>query len=334
MPFYKLHALGVSTKLVLFLQNIYRHSRAKVSVGAQTSEFFETTSGVKQGCLLSPLLFILYINDLHDAIGGGLIVAAMNVRLLMYADDIVLVADDRTVLQRMINNLEKYCDYWGMEVNLKKSEVMVFRNGGRMSAEENWQYKGEEIKIVNEFNYLGVTLTPKVGFAKHVERRNISAKNSINAAWGNFLSLDYIKPSAKWKLFQAVSRAIQTYGTQIWGFEHFDEVDSLQRYFIKRILKLPDHTPFYAIRLETNLEENHFYTLGLCMNYVYRALYELPENRLPHKLSKGVLRKNLFWAKGLNSLGEQFDLEFTTMEQKDWWDKGMQLVQRLRENVM
>ena len=57
-------------------------------MGEQTSEFFETSSGVKPGYLLSPLLFILYINDPHDAIGGGLIVAGMNVRLLMYIKEI------------------------------------------------------------------------------------------------------------------------------------------------------------------------------------------------------------------------------------------------------
>ena len=48
---------------------------------------FITNSGVKQGCLLSPLLFALYHNDLHDFLGGGVQLNDTNVRLLMYADD-------------------------------------------------------------------------------------------------------------------------------------------------------------------------------------------------------------------------------------------------------
>ena len=328
--FYKLHAMGVSTKLVYFIESVYKQTKVAVRVGEEMSDFFETSSGLKQGCLLSPLLFILYINDLHNTLGGGLNIAGINVRILMYADDIVLLAEDHKVLQTMIDRLEAYCNDWGMEVNLNKSEIMIFRNGGKLASYEKWKYKAESIKIVNEFNYLGVILTPKCSFTKHVEMRNVKAKNSINATWANFLSLSRIKPATKWKLFQAICRAIQSYGAQIWGLDHFEDVDQLQRYFIKRILKLPDNVPNYAIRLETNLEEGHFYTLGLCLNYIHRNLYELSEERLPHILAREVLKSNVFWAKQLNNLGLQFQLNFEIMEQKEWVIKGKQLVQSLR----
>ena len=115
-------------------------------------------------------------------------------------------------------------------------------------------------------------------------------------------------------------RSIQSYGAQIWGFTLFDEVDKLQRYFIKRILKLPDFTPNYAISLETNAEDNHFYTLNLHLNYIFHTIFKYEESRLPHKLSLLVLNKNIFWAKQLNHLGAVFHIKFESenLSRENW----------------
>lgn len=55
--------------------------------GNQLSEYFQTYSGVNQGCLLSPILFALFLNDLNDNLKGGLMSDGLNMRLLLYADD-------------------------------------------------------------------------------------------------------------------------------------------------------------------------------------------------------------------------------------------------------
>ena len=154
--------------------------------GQELSEKFETASGVKQGCILYPLLFSLYINDLHEYLEGGLQVGNLNIRILLYADDIVLISDEVNVLQKMIKNLEIYCNHWNLEVNLAKSKIIVFRNGGRLANHEKWIFNGEEIEIVNEYCYLGMILTPKCVFTKHVAKRISSAKNCINSTWSNF----------------------------------------------------------------------------------------------------------------------------------------------------
>lgn len=84
----------------------------------------------------------------------------------------------------------------------------------------------------------------------------IMEKCSINQTWANFLNKTTISLRSKWKLFQAVCRAIQTYGAQVWGFSYFNDVDKLQLYFVKKTLRLPNFTPTYILRLEICIKED------------------------------------------------------------------------------
>ena len=74
----------------------------------------------------------------------------------MYADDIVLIAESPEGLQNMRNALNNYCTEWNLTVNVQKTKIMIFRNGGNIRGNENWTYQGEEIEIVQQFSYLGM----------------------------------------------------------------------------------------------------------------------------------------------------------------------------------
>ncbi|XP_059226649.1 uncharacterized protein LOC131998381, partial [Stomoxys calcitrans] len=329
---FKLQSIGMSTKAVRFIENVYKDTTSAVWTGNELSEYFNTTSGVKQGCLLSPLLFALYLNDLHDTLEGGVNLNGLNVRLLLYADDIVILADEPNVLQQMIYNLEEYCKLWTVEVNLNKSKIMVFRKGGRIARNENWTFKSNPVTITSEYCYLGVTLTPSMSFSKHVEKRNQAAKTSINSTWNDFLKKQDVPLQSKWKLFLAVSRSIQSYAAQVWGYKHFEEVDKLQTYFIKRMLNLPDCIPTYAIMLETSIENGHIFTLDLNIRYVFKTLFEYDESRLPFLLSKKILQNKLSWVKRLNEMGAEHDIEWSinNLNKTTWKENGTKLLQALR----
>lgn len=332
--FYKLHRIGVSTKMLNFIESMYNRTEVAVWNGDEFSDYFETKSGVKQGCLISPLLFALYLNDLHDILNGGIRLNDLKIKVLMYADDIVMLADDPRTLQSMINRLEGYCDMWNMELNMNKSEIMIFRQGGRLASNEKWSFKGQTVRTVSEYCYLGVILTPRLKFGKHIEQRNKSAKNSINSVWIPFLNKKEISLDSKWKLFQAVTRAIQTYGAPIYGYAYFDEIDKLQRFFLKRIFRLPSFTPNYAIDLEFDLENGHIYTLNLHLAYIMKTLFAYGENRLPNKLSHIILQKNIFWARELNDLGNNYNIQWTTndLTLDNWKKKTLDLTNRLRHH--
>lgn len=332
---YKLHQMGISTKVLNFIENVYQNTTAAVWTGRELSNDFETGSGVKQGCLLSPLLFSLYLNDLHEYLEGGLFIDNMNIRVLMYADDIVMLADDVNILQKMICNLEKYCLSWGMEVNLSKSEILIFRKGGRISRNEAWTFNGEVVRIAKEYKYLGITLTPKMSFAKHVAAKNDAAKVSLNATWKHFIGRKEVSLRAKWKMFLAVSRSIQSYGAQVWGNSWFEEIDKLQRYFTKRILRLPENTPNYVLALETAQEETHFYTYGLHLKYISKTIFDYGNHRLPYKLSQKIVAKDICWYKELKiKLDDHHVSTHNLILSKETWNNTCaNLFDRMKESL-
>lgn len=208
---------------------------------------------------------------------------------------------------------------------------MVFRNGGRLSNREKWTFQGQQIELRTQYTYLGVTLTPKMSFTKHLENRNNSAKASINSTWGSYFANDKISLQAKYKMYQAVCRSIQGYAAQVWGYSMFELVDKLQLYFLKRIFKLPCNTPSYAVMLETGLENSYLYTLELHLRYIHKALFIFNENRLPNQLARKLLQENIGCAEKLNELGNEFQLVWTAeMNSTEWQEQSNQLLSLLK----
>lgn len=296
--FYKLQRMGISAKFLKVIKELYENTEAAVWDGENLSEWFTTSMGVKQGCLLSPLLFALFINDMHEYIGGGITLDDLTIRMLMYADDIVIFAESPEQLQEMINKVQEYCEKWNLTINLEKSKVMIFRNnGGRRSQKENWMLNEEQIEVVNKYKYLGVWLTPGLSLAEHFKERTQQAKTSLNLTWHKFISKKDMDIPAKIELFNAVARAILGYGAQIWGYQQYDEIEKVQRFFFKKILGLPLITPSYMLTLECEMKPLFEFTLKCHMNYIKKILHYYENYRLPQILAKKVIENKLYWYK-------------------------------------
>lgn len=169
--FYKLSRLGVSSKITSILKSYYTDTSATVWCRGGVSENFRTGMGVKQGCLLSPLLFSFFLNDLSDCMKGGITIQGTKINMLAYADDIVIFSTDRLELQAMIRSFENYCQTWNLVVNLSKSQIVVFRNGGRPGSNEKWYFENQKIKVSNSYKYLGMTLTSNLSLNAHFKER-------------------------------------------------------------------------------------------------------------------------------------------------------------------
>ena len=181
----------------------------------------------------SPRLFIIFINELEKMLKkskfrGISMGNKTEIFLLMYADDIVLLGDTVLELQKKINILEKFCDKWGMEVNLTMTQVIVFRNGGKTSKSERFTYKSETVKIVTYYRYLGLIFSSRNSWSKALS--TLAAQAEENLGHPNI--------TVAFKIFDGRIAPILFYGAEIWGSERRNQIEKVHLRFCKFVLEV------------------------------------------------------------------------------------------------
>ena len=144
--FYKMIRMHMGSRILRVVHNMYTSVESVVQLGVSYSDVLRQLVGLRQGCILSPSLFSLYISDLpkflearkgNERCEGVKLGEGQVVRVLMYADDLALVASSAEDLQRMLEALHDYAAKWHLIVNTLKTKAMVFNRcyTGRRSKE-------------------------------------------------------------------------------------------------------------------------------------------------------------------------------------------------------
>ena len=128
------------------------------------SEGFTIKSGVMAGSILSPLLFVLYINDLIECLkeGARSYMGVNYCGCLLFADDILLISISVLQLQRMLTNCYEYCKARDLKFNVNKYKLMVVRQGDKETM-PSMLLGAETLSWVAEMKYLGVSMYSKHG---------------------------------------------------------------------------------------------------------------------------------------------------------------------------
>ena len=92
---------------------------------------FLNIQGFRQGCILSPLLFNLFLNELllslnNDITNPIILPSGEKINILFYADDLLFISRSKVGLQSCLDHLQSFCSTWHKEVNLKKTKIMIF----------------------------------------------------------------------------------------------------------------------------------------------------------------------------------------------------------------
>ena len=155
--------MGLGGKIESALRSLYDDVKCCVKVNGHCTDFVDVLCGVKQGCLLSPILFIMYINDcinMINSLGKGIILDNNErVSRLLYADDIVLVSENEIDLQIMLDNLHVWCEQWGLVVNGDKSKVVHFRNPSVQGTHFKFNCGDLPIDGTDRYKHLSLWLT-------------------------------------------------------------------------------------------------------------------------------------------------------------------------------
>jgi Reverse transcriptase (RNA-dependent DNA polymerase) len=226
----RLYDKGVRGRMLFILQALYSNVTFSIKFQEGVSEEFNCNMGVRQGCPLSPFLFGVYIEKLDEQLRAELPMAgpvlgadtpsATRVPMLLYADDLGLIACSPTELQLLLDQLSIFSESAGMTVNLNKTKVVVFRN--RKPKKENpseaWVYQGVTIEVAESYKYLGITFYGVKQLMWTAKQQAVSA----NQAAGG-MTMFYKKTLADknvWlvlSLFKAVVMPSLMYGCEVWG---------------------------------------------------------------------------------------------------------------------
>ena len=157
--FNKLYSYGISHKFVRLLKSMYATARFAIKLtDDKISGEVKSTSGVLQGCQLSPLLFSLFINDLDAYMrfpnSHAPEIEGNEIPLLLYADDLIVLSSSPGGLQRCLDRLCEYCETWKMRINTDKSKVMIFKKGPLWKGKV-FSLGGKRLECVPVFKYLG-----------------------------------------------------------------------------------------------------------------------------------------------------------------------------------
>jgi hypothetical protein len=124
-----------------------------------------------QGCSLSPYLFNIFIDDVIGYVSKANphapTVGDVTIPGLLYVDDLAIGAFTVNGLQKVIDQIVKYCKDWGVKCNLNKTKIIIFKKGGRLKQNERWTMHGNNIEVVDEITYLGITLENMGSWEKH-----------------------------------------------------------------------------------------------------------------------------------------------------------------------
>ncbi len=167
--------------LIRLLINYYKQSKACVENNGMRSRIFTTTRGVKQGGSLSPFLFAIYFNEMILELVNLNIGAKLGniiISIIVYADDIMLVASSKTELQLMLDVITEYGTKYEVKFNPNKTVYTVFNNNTYKSIWErevdmniDLKLSNENIKFEHKFKYLGVMIDSTLSAESHIDTR-------------------------------------------------------------------------------------------------------------------------------------------------------------------
>ncbi|OXU18573.1 hypothetical protein TSAR_007230 [Trichomalopsis sarcophagae] len=179
--------LGISNYLIERIKGIYEETKVSIRMNEGNSKEFWTNMGLRQGCVLSQLFFCIYITDLEREFKerniGGVKIGEIRIWSLAYADDIVMLTENREGLVDMCDSLKRLLRNRKLILSTEKTKVLVF-NKGKNSKKEKWFWEDKVIEEVKSFKYLGFVFNRDGNYKEHIEELKKKGICAAKKTWG------------------------------------------------------------------------------------------------------------------------------------------------------
>ena len=197
------------------------------------TSYFRYQRGFRQGCILSPLLFNIYLNELPTLLTSPksdplILPDGTQLNSLLYADDLVILSKSKQALQNGLNPLSLFCEKWMMEINLKKTKILIFQRFCRKNRNSQFYLNNRYIDIAQQYTYLDVSLTANGNFTKYTEIKRLPLKLAN-------------------KVFDTLILLILTHNSEVWGAYLKHDLNKLDQFNFQKV-----HLKFCKVYLGLN----------------------------------------------------------------------------------
>ena len=235
------------------------------------------------------MLFSLLINELTKEInangkhGVQMSPDIVQILILLFADDVALLSDSIIGLQTQLNILFDVSKRLDLIVNLEKSNVIVFRNGGYLAESEKWTYGNDNLSVVNMYKYLGIVITSRLSFQPTMEDLAERAMKGVACIIRLLWSMKEHSPAIFFKLFDSQIQPILTYGSEIWGLTANQSViERVHLCAMKRFLCVSQKTPKHLVYGELGRYPLYVNTYAKCLKF-WLHVTMMDNSRFPKK---------------------------------------------------
>ena len=205
----KLNHYGIRGQTLDWIRSFLDNRTQAVSVNGTHSSWGKVSSGVPQGSVLGPALFLLYINDIQDHIQST---------MRLFADDSIVYREivrpeDHDILQQDLQALADWSSTWLMQFNIKKCAILTIT---RKRTPSHHQYKifGETLERVDQHDYLGVTISHDLRWDVHCNKTKQKASRTLGLLRR---TLSPCKQTVKAKAYQTLVRPQLEYASVTWN---------------------------------------------------------------------------------------------------------------------
>ena len=220
---YKIQHYGIDGHIHSWIQSFLKGRSQSVVVEGDRSSAAPVTSGVPQGTVLGPLLFLLHINDLPGNVQS---------QVRLFADDCLLyrvidTAADQHLLQQDLQALEQWGLRWGMRFNASKCEIMrICRSSQPINSISMYQLGGVPLQVVDRAKYLGVNISNNLSWSPYIANITAKANSKVGFLWRN---LKHCPKELREQAYIALVRSVLEYACAVWDPHLRKDITSLEQ---------------------------------------------------------------------------------------------------------
>jgi hypothetical protein len=319
---------GIRTGLIERIKSTYMNCMSRVQTSAGMTAWFGVNSGVRQGSVLSPLLFIVVMDDMLLKVKGQSDKGPT--KTMIYADDIVIWGENSKDVQREVDEWNKVTEEYGMKISTEKSESVVLQRNGKIKVDKI-RLKGEELKTLDEFRYLGSIVTNEARIGREIQKRVQQAEGFYQKV-RKLLWNENFPRKCKTLLYNSYFVPILTYGAVTWttGWKEESRIQAAEMKFLRSIAGVSkiERKKSKIIRREIGVERLQ-YRIGRERLRWYGHMKRMEEDRMPRMeyeiaqkegVKRRVGRPRDRWKDQIRRHVEERGESWGTVEEEKWWE--------------